>query len=97
MSVPSSTVVDLPPVNMSGEFISKKLRPPRPEEVRLGVTDSYPRHVTVKGHLFVTAEIGAFQHSLTTDLLNHLVFVQKSFMKVLAKHICNAVLHGRRN
>lgn len=28
-----------------------------------------------------TADIGKFEHSLTTDLLNHLVFVQKVFMK----------------
>ena len=27
-------------------------------------------------------EIGMFEHSLTTDLLNHLVFVQKVFMRV---------------
>lgn len=28
------------------------------------------------------ADIGVFEQSLTTDLLNHLVFVQKVFMKV---------------
>lgn len=32
-------------------------------------------------YLSATADIGAFEHSLTTDLLNHLVFVQKVFMK----------------
>ncbi len=36
-----------------------------------------------EGHyLNAVAEVGAFEHSLTTDLLNHLVFVQKVFMKV---------------
>ena len=34
------------------------------------------------GYLNGVAEIGALEHSLTTDLLNHLVFVQKVFMKV---------------
>lgn len=33
-------------------------------------------------YLSAVAEIGALEHSLTTDLLNHLVFVQKVFMKV---------------
>jgi hypothetical protein len=34
------------------------------------------------GYLDAVAEVGTFEHSLTTDLLNHLVFVQKVFMKV---------------
>lgn len=33
-------------------------------------------------YLSAEADIGVFEHSLTTDLLNHLVFVQKVFMKV---------------
>lgn len=33
-------------------------------------------------YLNAVADIGVFEHSLTTDLLNHLVFVQKVFMKV---------------
>jgi len=33
-------------------------------------------------YLSAVADIGVFEHSLTTDLLNHLVFVQKVFMKV---------------
>jgi hypothetical protein len=33
-------------------------------------------------YLNAAAEVGAFEHSLSTDLLNHLVFVQKVFMKV---------------
>lgn len=32
--------------------------------------------------VFLTnAQIGSFEHNLTTDLLNHLVFLQKVFMK----------------
>lgn len=33
-------------------------------------------------YLAATADIGLFEHTLSTDLLNHLVFVQKVFMKV---------------
>lgn len=35
-------------------------------------------------YLFVVLsdeQIGSFEHNLTTDLLNHLVFLQKVFMK----------------
>ncbi|CDQ56121.1 unnamed protein product [Oncorhynchus mykiss] len=32
-------------------------------------------------YLRCVAEIGSFEHNLTTDLLNHLVFLQKVFMK----------------
>lgn len=39
-------------------------------------------------YLSAVAEIGALEHSLTTDLLNHLVFVQKVFMKV-GSNICS--------
>lgn len=33
-------------------------------------------------YLNAVAQVGMLEHSLTTDLLNHLVFVQKVFMKV---------------
>lgn len=36
-------------------------------------------------YLNAIAEVGMLEHSLTTDLLNHLVFVQKVFMKVGGK------------
>jgi len=35
-------------------------------------------------YLSASADIGAFEHCLTTDLLNHLVFVQKVTMLFLA-------------
>lgn len=40
-------------------------------------------------YLNATADIGAFEHSLTTDMLNHLVFVQKVFMKVNKNAVFN--------
>ena len=37
--------------------------------------------IQIFSYLSAEAEIGELEHSLTTDLLNHLVFVQKVFMK----------------
>ena len=81
-AIPPATVVELPPVNVHGELISKNPRPGRIKEGPPETEESFRRRPSAKTHLYVSAEIGAFQHSLTTDLLNHLVFVQKSFMKV---------------
>ena len=39
------------------------------------------KHIQIFSYLSAEAEIGELEHSLTTDLLNHLVFVQKVFMK----------------
>lgn len=41
-----------------------------------------------------SAEIGDFERCLTTDLLNHLVFVQKVFMRVRYQRICVQLLWG---
>lgn len=52
------------------------------------IRSDYGMHVTdgvvfrQGSYLSAVADIGVFEHSLTTDLLNHLVFVQKVFMKV---------------
>lgn len=47
------------------------------------IVDSFADGVVLRqgSYLSATADIGVFEHSLTTDLLNHLVFVQKVFMK----------------
>lgn len=81
-TIPPATVVELPPVHVKGELISKPPRPVRAKEGPSETGESFLRRSMSKNYLHVSAEIGAFQHSLTTDLLNHLVFVQKSFMKV---------------
>ncbi|XP_068720760.1 bridge-like lipid transfer protein family member 1 [Montipora capricornis] len=81
VTIPPATVVELPPVSVQGELISK---PPRPAGARSGLDETDEgrrRFSSSKRHLYISTEVGAFQHSLTTDLLNHLVFVQKSFMK----------------
>lgn len=54
-------------------------KPPPPPPPAASTTEG----VVLKkgGYLAAHADIGVFEHSLTTDLLNHLVFVQKVFMK----------------
>lgn len=75
--MPSSASVDLPLVHISAEYI---LDPASTNNKLESFTDGV---VLCKGsYLSALAEIGSFEHSLTTDLLNHLVLVQKVFMKV---------------
>ena len=81
-AIPPATVVELPPVHVHGELITKPPRSIRSKDGPPETEESFRSRSRAKTHLYVAAEIGAFQHSLTTDLLNHLVFVQKSFMKV---------------
>ena len=76
-TLPSSASVDLPPIHIHADY-----RPHSADtlEADEGLTEGL---VLREGHyLNAVAEVGAFEHSLTTDLLNHLVFVQKVFMKV---------------
>ena len=75
-NVPSSASIDLPPIHVHAD-------------VRTQVTDTLSADGLTEGlivregnYLNAVAEVGCFEHSLTTDLLNHLVFVQKVFMKV---------------
>ena len=81
-TIPPATVVELPPVHVHGELVTKLPRAVRTKDGPPETEESFRSRSRAKTHLYVSAEIGAFQHSLTTDLLNHLVFVQKSFMKV---------------
>ncbi|KAF7252839.1 hypothetical protein EYD10_01996 [Varanus komodoensis] len=80
-TIPPSASLNLPPVTMSGKYIMEE-------------HDTYSDHIwsidelpTKQGYylqgnyLRCVAEVGSFEHNLTTDLLNHLVFVQKVFMK----------------
>ncbi|XP_069163725.1 bridge-like lipid transfer protein family member 1 isoform X18 [Procambarus clarkii] len=73
--LPSSASIQLPQVHVEAELIQDD--PARTDQ-----------HAAADGmvlregnYLSAVAEIGALEHSLTTDLLNHLVFVQKVFMK----------------
>lgn len=77
-NLPSEASIALPAVHVAAEYI--------PENAASGLREGVhgPEGVVFRqgGYLNANAEIGVFEHSLTTDLLNHLVFVQKVFMKV---------------
>uniref|UniRef100_T1J6C2 Bridge-like lipid transfer protein family member 1 C-terminal domain-containing protein n=1 Tax=Strigamia maritima TaxID=126957 RepID=T1J6C2_STRMM len=77
-NLPSSASIDLPPVHLSAEYIQSSHNP-KQETWDANFADGVV--LRQGGYLSAVAEIGAFEHSLTTDLLNHLVFVQKVFMK----------------
>ncbi|CAH1776489.1 unnamed protein product [Owenia fusiformis] len=74
-NLPTSANIDLPPMHLHAEY-----RQHTGEKVKSkGLTEGL---VFREGNYFnAVAEVGSFEHSLTTDLLNHLVFVQKVFMK----------------
>lgn len=70
-NLPPSASIELPQVHVGAEYLQDSVKT---EEFVDGV-------VLCRGnYLSAVAEIGVFEHSLTTDLLNHLVFVQKVFM-----------------
>ncbi|KAH7955128.1 hypothetical protein HPB49_024646 [Dermacentor silvarum] len=74
-NLPSRASVELPPVQVAAEYLQD---PGGPSQ-----RDADGVVLRRGSYLSALAEIGTFEHSLTTDLLNHLVLVQKVFMKVL--------------
>ncbi|XP_055681343.1 bridge-like lipid transfer protein family member 1 isoform X2 [Lutzomyia longipalpis] len=71
-NLPSEASIALPPVHVSAEYVPENA----PQDVPIdGVV------LRQGGYVSASAEIGVFERCLTTDLLNHLVFVQKVFMK----------------
>lgn len=75
-SLPSEAEIELPPIHMYADY--------RPHKQGETTSDKLGEGLILKegDFLHAVAEIGMLEHSLTTDLLNHLVFVQKVFMKV---------------
>ncbi|XP_065078677.1 bridge-like lipid transfer protein family member 1 isoform X6 [Ochlerotatus camptorhynchus] len=71
-NLPSEACIALPPVHVSAEYIPESSSEEAPID---GVV------LRQGGYLAASAEIGVFERCLSTDLLNHLVFVQKVFMK----------------
>lgn len=71
--LPPQACIPLPPIHVKAEYV--------PEGK--GTLDTPIDGVVLRqgGYLSASAEIGVFERCLTTDLLNHLVFVQKVFMK----------------
>ncbi|XP_037550709.1 transmembrane protein KIAA1109 homolog [Nematolebias whitei] len=76
-----SASLTLPPVTMSGEYI---MEDHESHSDQGWAPDDFPAkqgNYLQGNYLRCLAEIGSFEHNLTTDLLNHLVFLQKVFMK----------------
>ncbi|XP_030565020.1 transmembrane protein KIAA1109 homolog isoform X2 [Drosophila novamexicana] len=73
MNLPSEACIGLPPVHVLAEYI-----PDNRQECTESVEGIVLRQ---GGYVNASAEIGEFERCLTTDLLNHLVFVQKVFMR----------------
>ncbi|XP_035723534.1 transmembrane protein KIAA1109-like isoform X4 [Vespa mandarinia] len=74
-NLPSEASIELPQVHVSAEYIQDGNNNLNDSKIADGVV------LRQGSYLSATADIGTFEHSLTTDLLNHLVFVQKVFMK----------------
>ncbi|KAF7987765.1 hypothetical protein HCN44_003628 [Aphidius gifuensis] len=74
-NLPSEASIELPKVHVSAEYIQDGTNTLNENKIADGVV------LRQGNYLSATADIGIFEHSLTTDLLNHLVFVQKVFMK----------------
>uniref|UniRef100_A0A1B6DJ95 Bridge-like lipid transfer protein family member 1 C-terminal domain-containing protein n=2 Tax=Clastoptera arizonana TaxID=38151 RepID=A0A1B6DJ95_9HEMI len=75
-NLPNEASIELPKVHVSAEYVV--------EGVNTGEGHLFGQDGVVLRHgnyISAVADIGTFEHSLTTDLLNHLVFVQKVFMK----------------
>ncbi|XP_063234537.1 bridge-like lipid transfer protein family member 1 isoform X2 [Bacillus rossius redtenbacheri] len=73
-NLPSEASIELPKVHVSAEYI---------QDGNNAIEAQFADGVVLRqgSYLSAVADIGVFEHSLTTDLLNHLVFVQKVFMK----------------
>ncbi|XP_067898604.1 bridge-like lipid transfer protein family member 1 isoform X7 [Heterodontus francisci] len=80
-ALPPSASLNLPQVTMSGEYIMEE-HESYPD--KSWNADEFPLkqgNYLQGNYLRCVAEVGSFEHNLTTDLLNQLVFVQKVFMK----------------
>ncbi|XP_063358209.1 bridge-like lipid transfer protein family member 1 [Cydia amplana] len=76
-NIPSSAIVALPAAHVAARVLEDA-----PNGQTAAEAPDAPGVVLRAGrYLYATADIGLFEHTLSTDLLNHLVFVQKVFMK----------------
>uniref|UniRef100_H3CJC1 KIAA1109 n=1 Tax=Tetraodon nigroviridis TaxID=99883 RepID=H3CJC1_TETNG len=80
-TMPPSASLTLPPVTMSGEYIMEDHESHSDQGWAPDDFLAKPGNYLQGNYLRCVAEIGSFEHNLTTDLLNHLVFLQKVFMK----------------
>ncbi|GFO25616.1 fragile site-associated protein, partial [Plakobranchus ocellatus] len=84
--IPSGASIDLPPIQVIADYRVQKpggalgaTFSPRDDHNEVDLGEEL--QLLQGSYLYAVAEVGMLEHSLTTDLLNHLVFVQKVFMK----------------
>ena len=75
-NLPSEASIDLPNVHITAEYIQDER-----QEQAASFIEADGSILSAGNYLKAEADIGQLEHCLTTDLLNHLVFVQKVFMK----------------
>ncbi|KAJ3613637.1 hypothetical protein NHX12_019883, partial [Muraenolepis orangiensis] len=80
-TLPPSASLNLPPITMSGEYIMEEHDGHADQGWATEDFATKQANYLQGNYLRCVAEIGSFEHNLTTDLLNHLVFLQKVFMK----------------
>ena len=71
--------IDLPYINVTGEYVvldSNRITSNGTFE------DQQLEFAQARAFLPAVADIGYFEQNLTTDLLNHLIYLQKGFIKV---------------
>ena len=80
-NLPPSASIELPQVHVGAEYLQEGSASGLKTFGVGGGEEFVDGVVLCRGaYLSASAEIGTFEHCLTTDLLNHLVFVQKVFM-----------------
>ncbi|XP_055893241.1 bridge-like lipid transfer protein family member 1 isoform X2 [Biomphalaria glabrata] len=77
-SIPSAASIDLPPIQVIADY---RMQKPGVQDIENQLELGEDLQLLEGNYLNAVAEVGMLEHSLTTDLLNHLVFVQKVFMK----------------
>ncbi|XP_058048400.1 bridge-like lipid transfer protein family member 1 isoform X5 [Ahaetulla prasina] len=80
-TIPPSASLNLPPVTMSGKYIMEEHDTYSDQIWSIDELPAKQGYYLQGNYLRCVAEVGSFEHNLSTDLLNHLVFVQKVFMK----------------
>ncbi|XP_032080339.1 transmembrane protein KIAA1109 homolog isoform X11 [Thamnophis elegans] len=80
-TIPPSASLNLPPVTMSGKYVMEEHDTYSDQIWSIDELPAKQGYYLQGNYLRCVAEVGSFEHNLSTDLLNHLVFVQKVFMK----------------
>ena len=90
---PASANVALPPIHVSAEYLLDE----KPDDDDDGMSRKTADGIVLRRGSFWNsfADIGIFEHSLTTDLLNHLLLVQKIFMNEVNEVILKMFSDGQ--